>query len=180
MSNTQSSGSNIKLIKDNNFLEVIIPPCPEKQSRWTLIYLPLILLFVFTVLIVIHLPFPFSIIIFLLSLYIIANGNQFINRLSNIIIALITFKLRLNHQQIITFTSDFCGFKFNRVSSASRNDITKLVMSESQLIIYTDKQMYKIPVGTTLESEQEIEWLSQELSNWLGIPITRYSEHAEN
>lgn len=172
---TKSYGSKIKLIKNSNSLDVIIRPCREELSKWELIYLPLILLFLFVSSFLVALCVSsLSIMYFLVSFFLFADLNSFFNRLLNKILALKTFRLRLSHQQIITYTFNFLGFNFNRNTLKSKRNITKLIRSKSQLIICISVNMYKINVGTGVESEHEIEWLAQQLSNWLSMPITRH------
>lgn len=95
--------------------------------------------------------------------------------------------LRLDREKI-TFTHELFGFKFHRPRPASRESITKLVYiarhltkdSEgaktqvpAQLEIWAGVQKYQLGTNTAIQSETELEWLAQELSDWLNIPIQR-------
>ncbi|RCJ24235.1 serine/threonine protein kinase [Nostoc sp. ATCC 43529] len=98
-------------------------------------------------------------------------------------------RLRLDRQQI-TFTNELLGFKFNRTHPTPRQHVRKLVYSpkryeidlntgtrvevKPELILWVGVHKYQLAgSGGVINSELEIEWLAQELSNWLDIPMTR-------
>lgn len=92
----------------------------------------------------------------------------------------------LNQQQI-SLTSELFRFKYNRPRPTSRDDISKLeytkrsfkkdsdgdrIEVKPQIIIWAGTQKYEIGSNGLL-SEPELDWLAHELSDWLGLPITR-------
>jgi len=104
-------------------------------------------------------------------------------------------RLRINQKQI-SLTYELFGLKFNSPRTASRQNISKLewsrrrftkgfwgnrVESEHQLIIWAGVQKYEL--GQKYQNnlmgfyssitEPELEWLAHELSDWLGMPITK-------
>jgi serine/threonine protein kinase len=104
-------------------------------------------------------------------------------------------RLRINQKQI-SLTYELFGLKFNSPRTASRQNISKLewsrrrfrkgfwgnrVESEHQLIIWAGVQKYELGqkyqnnlVGFYSSiTEPELEWLAHELSDWLGMPITK-------
>jgi hypothetical protein len=104
-------------------------------------------------------------------------------------------RLRINQKQI-SLTYELFGLKFNSPRTAPRQNISKLewsrrrfrkgfwvnrVESEHQLIIWAGVQKYELGqkyqnnlVGFYSSiTEPELEWLAHELSDWLGMPITK-------
>jgi serine/threonine protein kinase len=90
-------------------------------------------------------------------------------------------RLRLE-AELIYFTHELLGFNFQR-SPLARISITKLIykpgkfinekreQSPDNLVIWGEKQ--KIQLSSTIKSNVEMEWLAHELSEWLNIPITQ-------
>ncbi|WP_225896468.1 serine/threonine protein kinase [Amazonocrinis nigriterrae] len=181
-------GSKIKLTKNWDSLEIIVPPVGFKPSTistllfaitWNSLTLPwtissLILLFsgqIFSLM--------FSLLFSGIGLFMIYG----------IFFSLFGYiRLDLNQEEIV-LTHKLLGLKYPRPRPSPRQSITKLVYiskhftqdSEgsrinvpAQLDIYSGVYKYQLG-GTTgaIESEAELEWLAQELSDWLGIPITR-------
>lgn len=104
--------------------------------------------------------------------------------------------LCINRQQI-SLTYSLLGFKYSRLNAARREDITKLEYAQKtfkydsegkiaavrpQINIWVGK--YKYELGNSSERNQdgfnydvvtkpELEWLANELSDWLGMPIVK-------
>jgi serine/threonine protein kinase len=104
-------------------------------------------------------------------------------------------RLRLNQQQM-TLTYEFLELKYN-CPPVSLQEISRLVHTkrsvktltfnnynnhyterqvveekDSRLIIWAGAKKYELSNENVI-TEPEIDWLAQELSNWLGLPITR-------
>ncbi|NMG07093.1 serine/threonine-protein kinase [Brasilonema sp. UFV-L1] len=185
---TKPVGSKIKLSKDENSLDILIPPTGFQPSM-TFMVLFAISWNSFTLFWTINAlaaPFPANIPFALFSLPFWSAGFAM---LSSIFFPLFRrTRLRLNRQKI-TFNWDFFGLKFNHVASARTQDITKLVYSPKtfttdsggnrveilpQLIIWAGVHKYQIGGNHgPIKSEPEIEWLAHELSDWLGLPLTQ-------
>jgi serine/threonine protein kinase len=95
-------------------------------------------------------------------------------------------RLTLNAQQIRQDCELF-GFKRSVPPPSLRQDISKLELTKAyfkkdsdgdrievkpQLLIWADTRKYGF-FGGTMFSQLELEWLAQELSSWLSLPITR-------
>lgn len=106
-----------------------------------------------------------------------------------IILILTQFKrtrLHIDRQQI-SVTNEFLGFKWKRLRPARRQDISALNLSRRvkklfgstvaiQHVIIFWVGTKKIEIGSDGRlTEPEIDWLALELSDWLGMPITRNS-----
>ncbi|MDD1429152.1 serine/threonine protein kinase, partial [Dolichospermum sp. ST_sed9] len=91
-------------------------------------------------------------------------------------------------QQQIAFSYQLGKWKIPRRRSASRESINKLVYTPkyftkdsdgdktqvpAKLVIWAGVEKFEFDVNTfTIKSEVELEWLANELSDWLGIEIT--------
>lgn len=186
----QPPGSYIKLTKNSDFIEIIIPP---QGLTFGLVAL--------------------------LSAAIAANSPSFVNvfgesddngnKITNLepinheLIILAGFflaavgvmflfalfrelHLRIDRQQI-SCTSHLLGLTWNNSKAASRQEICQLEIEQgeyiasftrhklsktSQIIIQANNQEYRLGANPGL-SEVEIEWLATELSQWLGVKIKR-------
>lgn len=185
---TQPVGSKIKFNKDENSLDILIPPSGFQPSMTFMILFAIAWnsFILFWTINAIAAPFPANIPFALFSLPFWGAGSQM---LSAILFPLFRrTRLRLNREKI-TFIWDFLGLKFNRVASARTQDITKLVYSPKtfttdsegnrfevppQLIIWAGVHRYQLGGGYgPIKSEPEIEWLAHELSDWLGLSLTQ-------
>lgn len=185
---SQPVGSKLKLKKNEDALEILIPPTGFQSSMifmvlFSVAWNSFILFWTINALVA---PFPYNILLSVFSLPFWGAGLQM---LSLILFPLLRrSKLRLDRFQI-RFTYSLLGFKYNRVATAATKDITKLVYvpkavtkdSEgnsvevsSQLILWAGVHKYEFSGrnGFT-DSEPEIEWLAHELSDWLGLPLTK-------
>jgi serine/threonine protein kinase len=164
----QSQGSDIKLTKTSEFIEIIIPP----QG----VGFGLIALFAGW--------FPAN---FALLIPFVNNGEVYpgLNIIS--IIWLITIvamflcalfresRLRIDRHQI-SYSWHLLGLRWNYCRPASRQDICQLEIEEigynvPHVLIQAGNQKYKLGVQGLIKSE--IEWLASELIQWLGLKIKR-------
>jgi serine/threonine protein kinase len=164
-------GSDIKLTKNSEFIEIVIPP---QGIGFGLIAL-------------LSAAVPPSILLLssVFSTYNLGINNQFISLISGsfflgavgvMFLFAIFRKLRLRiDREQISYSSHMLGLRWNNSKPARRQDICQLEIKQigykvSQMIIQTDNQKYRIGVKQGL-SESEIDWLATELSQWLGLKI---------
>jgi len=181
--------SKIKLTKNRDSLEILIPSVGFHSSiilsgvfaiAWNSF------IFAWTIGALLA-PFPVNIPFALFSLPFWGAGFSMMYKILFPLFGRI--RLRLDPQQI-TFTNELLGFKFNRTQRSPRQHIRKLVYIpkrfeidlnsgtrvevKPELILWAGVHKYQLAgYGGVINSELEIEWLAQELSNWLDIPITR-------
>jgi serine/threonine protein kinase len=167
----QPPGSDIKLTKTSEFIEIIIPPQGVGFG-----------------------------LVALLSAAVAANGALWIDRfyrsysintsgiellLRMISVSLLglvgvmflfalfrELRLKIDRQQI-SYSSHLLGLRYNHFKPAPRQDISYLEIEEigykvSEVIIQACNQKYQLGVKQGL-SESENEWLAAELSQWLGL-----------
>ncbi|MEH2069304.1 MAG: serine/threonine-protein kinase [Nostoc sp.] len=184
----QPVGSKIKLKKNRNFLEIIVPPVGLNLSTLCTSEGVEVFFFSFVTLMWTILLFLYPSNTYILTVFIIYNACFL--KISRFIFPLLKrIRIRLDRQQI-TFKDELFGFKFNRICPSPRQHIHKLVYIIKQverdsrtgnevnvmpqLIIWAGVQKYQLAgANGVINSEPEIEWLAQELSDWLDIPITR-------
>ena len=180
--------SKVVLRKDANSLEILIPPPKPKSADVFLSFFAIawIASTAFWTVSSLAVAFPLNLIFILLSLPIWVVGFSLGYK------ALFTWigRLRLSlNQQQISLTHELFRFKSHRPRPASRKDINKLIHIPkhattdsdgnkievpSQLIIWAGTQKYELGGTASLSiGELEMAWLAQELSNWLGLPITK-------
>lgn len=172
----QPPSSDIKLTKNSEFIEIVIPP----QG----IGFGLIALLSAAV------PASIGLLPAVFSSY-ISTYNSEINHQFTLISGILVLgpvgvmfmwalfrklRLRIDRQQI-SYSSHLLGLRWNNSKAAPRPDICQLEIEQigykvSQMIIQTDNQKYRLGVKQGL-SESEIEWLATELSQWLGLKIQR-------
>jgi serine/threonine protein kinase len=184
----QPVSSKIKLKKNRNSLEIVVPPVGLNSSTLSTSEGVEALFFSFLTLMwtIVLLLYP-SMRLSLLMLIIYGAYFLMISRL--IFLFLKHIRLRLDQQEI-TFINELFGFEFNRTYPSPRQHIHKLVYIPKrfeldsqtgnrvyivpQLIIWAGLHKYELAgANGAIKSEPEIEWLAQELSDWLDIPITR-------
>ncbi|KST70138.1 serine/threonine protein kinase [Mastigocoleus testarum] len=191
---TQPSSSKIKLKKNKNSLEVVIPPTGFNGS------LMLVGLFAtawnsflfFWTIAALHSPLP------LMALFSVpfwgvgaAIASQFLSPLCGRV------RLYIN-QQKIWLQKEILGLKFNVTPPALTKNVNKIVYIPghlankgntgypikvpSSLIIWAGVHKYQIGGDAgTVQSDPEIEWLASELSEWFDLPIQDLrNRHSEN
>ncbi|WP_293330640.1 serine/threonine-protein kinase [Microcoleus sp. CAWBG58] len=162
----EPSGSDIKLTKTSEFIEIVIPPqgvgfgSIALLSIWVIGSLPLLGVFsnwarIFHIISIIWLATVA--VMFLFALF-------------------RKLRFRIDRQQI-SYTSHLLGLRWNHSKPASRQDFRQLEIEEirykvSQITIEAGNQKYGLGGNQGL-TESEIEWLSTELIQWLGLKIKR-------
>jgi hypothetical protein len=181
-------GSKIQLTKNWDYFEILIPPTGFKPSMvftglFAIAWNSFILFWTIGAL---SAPFPLNLPFALFSLPFWGAGFFMI---STLLMGLFgNIRLRLDHQQI-ALLYELLGFKFHRPRPASRESITKLVYTPrhftkdsdgdktpvpAQLEVWAGVKKYPLTVNSgAIQSEAELEWLAHELSDWLGMEITR-------
>ncbi|MFN9558958.1 MAG: serine/threonine protein kinase [Dolichospermum sp.] len=178
------AGSEIQITKNEDFLEIIIPPAGFKPSMvfigcfatfWNLFIL------VWTIG-ALSAPFPANIPFALFSLPFWGAGFSMI--CNGILYPLFgSVKVHIDQEQI-TFNAWLGKWKIRR-RSASRASINKLIytpqhftgdsedrtLQPAKLEIWAGVKKFEFNLDT-LKSEAELEWLAKELSDWLGIEIS--------
>ncbi|MGM3305938.1 serine/threonine protein kinase [Anabaena sp. WFMT] len=178
------AGSKIQLTKNEEFLEITIPPVGFQSSMMFLGFFAVawnsfILIWTIGAL---SAPFPANIPFALFSLPFWGVGFSMIY---GILYGLFgSVKLRIDYQQI--FLHHQLGkWKIPHRRSASRESINKLVYTPkyftkdsdgdktqipAKLVIWAGVEKFELDVNNaTIKSEAELEWLAHELSHWLKI-----------
>ena len=186
----QPPESDIKLTKNSEFIDIIIPPQGVGFS--------LIALFSAAV---------------AANTFLGMGGSKYLGDLNNLLsisvimlsvslLAAVVVKLlyalfrelrlRIDRQQI-SYSSHLLGLKWNNSKPAPRQDIGQLEIEQieytrrgtkqklsrfSQMIIQAGNQKYRLGVKQRL-SESEIEWLATELSQWLGLKIKKTLKYSK-
>ncbi|MDZ8184649.1 MAG: serine/threonine-protein kinase [Nostoc sp. ChiSLP02] len=184
---SKPDGSKIQLTKNQDFLEIIVPPAGSDLSivftgLFAIAWNSFILFWTIGVLLG---PFPVSIPLALFSLPFWGAGCLLVYTFFFHLFGRIS--LRLNSEEI-TLTSELFAWKFNRPRTSPRKSITKLVYTPkhftkdsqghkiavpAQLDIWAGVKKYQLGnISGAIKSEAELEWLAYELSDWLGLPIT--------
>lgn len=184
----QPAGSKIKLKSDENTLEILIPPVGWQSSLvltgWFAIVWNAFILF--WTIGAVAVPFPTKIPLALFSIPFWGAGFVLLYKVFFTLYGRI--RLRLNWGQI-SLTKELWGFKVHHPRPAPREHINKLIYippksttdsdggrveMPPQIIIWAGVHKYHLGgANGAIKSEPEVEWLAHELSNWLGIPITR-------
>ncbi len=184
---TKPSGSKVKLAKNKDNLEILIPPIGFHPS---LISLGLFatawnsLTIIWTVGAFSSSTFPINLLFAFLSLPFWGSGLFFIY--SFVFSLFGKVRLCLTKERITKFY-EILGFDFQRPSSSYKKDINKLTYIPrhfvknsdgektevfAQLIISTGVRKYKLQDGGAIANESELEWLAHELSDWLNLPVS--------
>ena len=175
----QRQGSVIKLTKNSELVEIIIPPSGVGLGLTALL----------SVVIAVNMPLfvnfnsgeENSEILMIIGIILAAVGVvKFLDML------FVERRFRIDRQQI-SYVSHLLGWEWNNSQPAPRQDICQLEIEQieytrrdtkqklsrvSQMIIQAGNQKYRLGVKQRL-SESEIEWLATELSQWLGLTIQR-------
>ncbi|BAY38614.1 serine/threonine protein kinase [Nostoc sp. NIES-2111] len=184
---TKPEDSKIQIIKDGDSLEIIIPPVGFRTSivstgLFAIAWNSFILSWTIGAL---SAPFPINIPFALFSLPFWGAGYFMAY---NFLFSLFgSIRLTLNREQI-TSTRELFGHKLRHRQRSSTESITKLVYTPThlskdlnrgntpilaQLEIWAGVKKYQLGHNTNIQSEAELEWLAQELSDWLNLPIQR-------
>ncbi|MEG3955387.1 serine/threonine-protein kinase [Microcoleus sp. herbarium2] len=176
----QPPESDIKLTKNSEFIEIIIPPQGVGSSFIIALFsaaLAAYIFFIFLAIVGSHYFGDIGISVLMLSAILLAA----------VVVALLyalfrELRLRIDRQQI-THTSNLLGLRWNHSKPARRQDICQLEIKQirykvSQMIIQAGNQKYRLGVKQKL-SESEIEWLATELSQWLGLKIKKTLKYSK-
>ncbi|MEH2069303.1 MAG: serine/threonine-protein kinase [Nostoc sp.] len=183
---SKPDGSKIQLTKNQDSLEIIVPPADFEPSivftgLFAIAWNSFILFWTIGAL---SAPFPVNIPFALFSLPFWGAGFLMVYKFLFHLFGRIS--LRLNSEQI-SLTWDLFAWKFYRPRTSPRQSITKLVYIPkhftrdtqgnrisvpAQLDIWTGVKKYQLGNMSTAITEAELEWLAHELSNCLGLPIT--------
>ncbi len=171
------SDSKVLLNKNTNYLEIIIPPAGLFKRR-TLINLILsipIMLFIpnLSILFASINVFSLVVILIILSFVIMLFISLFIGIMGK-------KKLYINNEKIFLIYELF-GIKRLHPSATLRKDILRLERSKDtynqpSLTIWAGTKKYDILTGEFYffpVTPPELDWLAYELSDWLGLPITK-------
>ncbi|MBN4003954.1 serine/threonine-protein kinase [Nostoc sp. LPT] len=183
----QPAGSKIQLKKNRNSLEIVFPPVGLNSSTLCTsegvdpLFFSFITL-IWTINLFLYPSKRLNLLLFFLYSILFLMISRFLFPL------LKRIRLRLDQQQI-TFKNELLGFKFNRTYPSPRQDVHLVYISKRferesktgnevnvmpQLILWAGVHKYQLAgANGVINSEPEIEWLAQELSDWLDIPITR-------
>ncbi|MEH2348231.1 MAG: serine/threonine-protein kinase [Nostoc sp.] len=180
-------GSKIQLTKNWDSLEIIIPPPGFNSSIlftgvFAIAWNSFILVWTIGAL---SAPFPANIPFALFSLPFWGAGCLMVYKFIFSLFGRIC--LRLNAEQI-ALSRELFSWKFERPRPSPRKCVNKLVYIpkyftkdpegnrvavSAQLYICSGVQKYQISGNDIgIKSEVELEWLADELSQWLGLPIT--------
>ncbi|MEG4209554.1 serine/threonine-protein kinase [Microcoleus sp. S13_B4] len=165
----QPRGSDIKLTKNSELIEIVIPPhgfafdwvsilsgaVAASIALWTNYY---------------QSPINPLVLRMISGSLLVAAGVMSIFALFR------ELHLVIDRQQI-SYSSHLLGLRWNHSKPARRQDICQLEIEQigykvSHMIIQIGNQKYRLGVKQGL-SESEIEWLATELSQWLGLKIQR-------
>jgi serine/threonine protein kinase len=161
------AGSDIKLTKTSEFIEIIIPPqgvgfgLIALFAGWIPANLALLMPFV-------HNGEVYPVFNIISIIWLVTVVAMFLCALFR------ESRLRIDRQQI-SYTSHLLGLRWNHSKPASRQDICQLEIEEigykvSQILIQFGNQKYRLGRNQGL-TELEIEWLASELIQWLGLKI---------
>lgn len=181
-------GSKIQLTKNGDSLEIIVPPTGFDASivftgLFAIAWNSFILFWTIGAL---SAPFPVNIPFAMFSLPFWGAGFVMVYKILFHLFGRIC--LRLNPKQI-SLTWKLFAWKFYRPRTSPRQSVTKLVYipkhftkdSEgtriavpAQLDIWVGVKKYQLGgISGAIKSEAELEWVADELSDWLGLPIQR-------
>ncbi|GAB1541920.1 serine/threonine-protein kinase [Scytonema sp. NUACC21] len=184
----QPANSKIKLQKDENCLEILVPPTGFQPSMTFMGLFAIAwnsFIFFWTVN-AFSAPFPANIPFVLFSLPFWGAGFQM---MSSILFPLLRRSRLTVDRFSVRFLWEILGFQYNRVPPTATRDITKLVYTPKTFINDLQGNTIEIPPKLTIwagvneyqlggrkgltYSEPEIQWLAYELSDWLGLPLTQ-------
>ncbi|QYX30905.1 serine/threonine protein kinase [Sphaerospermopsis torques-reginae] len=180
------AGSKIQLIKNDEFLEIIIPPAGFQAS---MLFLSLFAIswnsfILFWTIGALSAPFPINLPFALFSLPFWGAG---LSMIYSILYGLFgNMSLSLDSQKISVIYK-LWRVKIRPTRSAPRDSITKLVYIPKHLTKNSDGEKTQVPAtleiwagvqkfslavnAGLIKSEAELEWLAHELSNWLNMAI---------
>ena len=178
---SKPSNSRIILTKEEKYLDIFIPP---KRFDFGLLAMVGFVIFL-NKSVLFDAPEEISIwnqknLTLILSLLIYLGMNIWLI-VGVLLILFLETRLYLDEEKI-SLSYKLFGFNFGFPLSAPRQNIIKLertkrdgneeIPTKHYLNIYTETQKFTIS-GKWLVSENELDWLAYELSQWLKLPITK-------
>lgn len=170
----QPPESDIKLTKNSEFIETIIPP---QGVGFSLIALFSAAVTANTILGMGGSKYPWNLNNLLRNSVIMLSGSLLAAVVVTLLYALFReLRLRIDRQQI-SYTSHLLGLRWNYSRPVPRQEICQLEIRQHNSNIYqvniqAGNQKYQLGANQGL-SESEIKWLATELSHWLGVKIKR-------
>ncbi|MEG4917217.1 MULTISPECIES: serine/threonine-protein kinase [unclassified Microcoleus] len=175
----QPPGSDIKLAKSSEFIEIVIPPQGLSFNLMALLSAAVPLNYIYLMLLYSSEFWQFASshinYLFVIILYILVTLSSPVVVI--FILALFRkWRFRIDRQKI-SYTSHLLGLRWNNSKPSPRPDILYLEIEETgnkvfNVIIRAGNQKYQLGANQGL-SEAEIKWLATELSQWLGVKIKR-------
>lgn len=170
-------GSKIGLTRNTDSLEILMPRKGFSAEVGSLIPFAIAWntgISLWTIVAVFSAPTGLNLFFALFSLPFWGAGMSMIWRILSTLFGRV--RISLDRQQI-SRTYELFGFKFNRPRPAPRHSISKLEIeyfgeAKARIIIWAGTLRYELS-GYSNITELELDWLADELRNWLGIPITR-------
>ena len=170
-------GSKIRLTRDTDSLEILMPRKGFSAEVGSLIPFAIAWntgISLWTIAAVFSTPTGLNLFFALFSLPFWGAGMSMIWRILSTLFGRV--RISLDRQQI-SRTYELFGFKFNRPRPAPTHNISKLEIeyigeAKARIIIWAGTLRYELS-GYSNVTELELDWLADELRNWLGIPITR-------
>jgi hypothetical protein len=171
------TGSKVVLTKNANSLEILLPPRGFHSGIGFLTFFA-----VFWNVFLVNLTTGVLLTAFYIGLWplLFLLPFWFLNYRVVMVILNSCFKrvrLQISSEQL-TLTHELFGWKYKRPCSAPRQDISAVRLlygfraKRQGISIWVGRQAYSLGLDSGL-TEPELEWLAQELSDSLGIPITR-------
>lgn len=171
-------GSKLLLTKDTNFLEIVVPPKGFSSEVVALTFFAIILNSLNSFLLM-CIGFAIfltpAIVSFFIALCFLPFWSAGISMVWEFLFTLFgRVRIYLDRQRIFR-TYELFGFKYSRSRPVPKQDIYKLELEylgniKHKLIIQAGIQKYEIG-GHNHMSEPELDWLANEFSDWLGLPI---------
>jgi serine/threonine protein kinase len=176
----KSEGSEIRLRKNSEFIEIIIPPQGVDYGLIAMLWIVIVFdvalwLFIFNG------QWEINILLMIPAL-IVATG--FTVGIIFLFALFREFRLRIDREQI-SYSSHMLGLRWNNSQPAPRQKIFQLKIETtfdrsyqySELVVQAENEKYRLQELTQGISESEIQWLATELSEWLGLQIEETSTY---
>lgn len=168
-------GSKILLTKDRNHLEVLIP-----AAGFSYDIIPTLLFAIcwnsFVLLWTVGALSGASVMNIFFALFSLPFWGEGLGMVRQVLFTVLgQVRLRLTQQQI-SLTYELLGFEKHRPRPAFIENISKLELEcygdhKQSIAIWVGMHKYELRAGNSI-TEPEIEWLANELSHWLRLPIT--------
>jgi serine/threonine protein kinase len=176
----QPFGSKIQLTKHQDYLEILIPSEGFNQSilfagLFAIAWNSFILFWTISALVA---PYPWNLLLLLFSLPFWGAGFLILRQILFSLFGSTYFKINSQHIEKVTHFP----IQLHRPKTFPRQNITKLVYNPKHFSQNTDgvaaelnicAGVEKCVLGDVVKSEIELEWLANELSDWLNLPMAQ-------